>query len=233
MFSYVYMKVLETVPRRYDLGINLLSLGMVGKVKGDMASMVEEGDRVLDMGCGTGTLAVLMADRGAKVTGIISTAMLEVAIEKAAARGLNDRIEFREMGVAEMDSLEDGSFDKVTATLVFSELSRDEQEYALREAHRLLKDGGLLIIADEVVPEIDSCCLSCLLLSALKKTFYHLTRIPLLILTFVLTQTSTRPVKGLKEKMREAGFRIISTKRAFSLETVIAEKEGLIRPSEP
>lgn len=225
MFSYVFMKVLESTPRRYDLGINLLSLGKVKKVKKDIADLVEEGERVLDIGCGTGALAIMMAERGAKVVGFdVSRGMLEVARETVASKGLKDRLDLKELGVTEMDNFEDESFDKAAATLVFSELSRDEQEFALREARRVLKEGGQLIIADEVAPEIDTCCFHCLLISALKKATYHLFRLPLLVVTYSLTQTTTRPVEGLKERVMEAGFKIISVTRHYFLEVMIAEK---------
>src|SRR5436305_15136046 len=48
------------------------------------------GDRVVDVGCGTGNAALLAAERGARVTGVDpATRLLEVARERAAARGLD------------------------------------------------------------------------------------------------------------------------------------------------
>lgn len=229
MFSYIYMKILESAPKRYDLGISLLSLGRINKVKRKIAEdFIKDEDKVLDVGCGTGTLAVMMAERGATVEGFdISKDMLKVAKEKIRSRNLGNNIKLKELGVAEMNNFPDESFDKVVSTLVFSELSNDEQRFALKESWRVLKRGGLLIIGDEVTPEIDTCCLNCLVISTIKKTIYHLIRIPLLVLTFILTQTTTKPVKSLEDKVTETGFEIIQIEKSFfdSFKTVIAKKE--------
>jgi hypothetical protein len=61
----------------------------------------------------------------------------------------------------------------------------------------LLKPGGVLAVADETRPK-----------SPGKRLLYKLARLPLALFTFVFTQTSTRPVVGLEEKVRKAGFRI-------------------------
>jgi len=58
MSTYVLMRVLESAPRRYDLGIRLLTLGRVDRAYDRLASQIESGQRVLDLGCGTGALAV-------------------------------------------------------------------------------------------------------------------------------------------------------------------------------
>ncbi|MFQ6104532.1 MAG: corrinoid protein-associated methyltransferase CpaM [Candidatus Glassbacteria bacterium] len=193
------MKILESQPRRYDRGIALLSLGRFEKVKERLvAENVRPGDRVLDIGCGTGTAAVLAARAGARVTGFdVSAPMLAVAREKIESFGLGNSIELIEMGISGMDGFADRSFDVVMSTLVFSELSPDERSYALNHASRILTPGGRLVVADEVRPETFG-----------RRLAYDLVRIPLLALTFALTQTTTRPVEGLPGLIRQAGFRI-------------------------
>lgn len=80
MSTYVLMKVLESAPSRYDAGIRLLTLGKVDEVYARLASHIKDGQRVLDIGCGTGALTLRAAQQGAKVKGIdINAQMLEIA----------------------------------------------------------------------------------------------------------------------------------------------------------
>jgi demethylmenaquinone methyltransferase/2-methoxy-6-polyprenyl-1,4-benzoquinol methylase len=218
MSSYVYMKILESRPKRYDRGISLLSLGAADRWREKLVEdNVRPDSRVLEIGCGTGTMAILAALRGAEVLAFdVSAGMLEVARRKIDASGVAGRIELEEAGVSGMDKLGDDSFDLVMSTLVFSELSRDERAYALRHAHRVLQSGGRLAIADEVRPR-----------DAVKRLAHGLLRIPLLIATFALTQTTTRPVAGLSDLVADCGFRIEWEQRSFleSFLYLVARKE--------
>ena len=205
MSSYVYMKILESRPSRYDRAIAWLSLGQADRIKRRIVDeLVEPEMQVLDVGCGTGTLAVLAARKGAQVTGFdVSAGMLDVARQKVEAEGLAEKIELAEMGVAGMEKLPPAGFDLVASTLVFSELSGDERRYALRHAHRVLKPGARLVLADEVRPR-----------SAWKRILHGAVRLPLAILTFALTQTTTKAVEGLEDLVPEAGFRVETAERS-------------------
>jgi ubiquinone/menaquinone biosynthesis C-methylase UbiE len=219
MSSFVLMRLLESAPRRYDLGIRLLSLGRIGRAHEEMAEWAaSEGVRLLDIGCGTGLLALACARRQARVTGIDSSpAMLEVARQKVREAGLADDVTLLEMSAMDLDEkFEAGSFDAVVSSLMFSELSEDEQRFVLRQCHRLLVEGGRLIIGDEVVP------------SWPRRALHLLLRLPLVIVTYVLTQTTTRAVAGLRPKIAGAGFAIQWTHRSVlgDFETVAAVKEG-------
>jgi ubiquinone/menaquinone biosynthesis C-methylase UbiE len=198
--SYVFMKVLESAPRRYDLGIRLLSLGRISRVHQEMAERgMSEGNRALDIGCGTGSLAIACARRGGQVTGIdISPQMLDIARRKVEQAELADSITLLQMSAIELDErFEPDSFDTIMSSLTFSELSDDEQRFALRQCHRLLRNDGRLIIADETVPA-----------SWPKRLLHLLVRLPLVVLTYVLTQTTTRAVAHLESKIADAGFEI-------------------------
>lgn len=218
MSTFVLMRLLESAPRRYDLGIRLLSLGRINSVHARMAGLVGADGRVLDIGCGTGALAGMCAERGARVTGIdISPQMLDVARTRIETDALDDRVELRQMSAIDLDeAFPDGSFDVVVSSLAFSELSEDERQFVLRQCHRLLRDGGLLAIADEVVPRQPAL-----------RALVWLLRFPLVVITYVLTQTTTRAVAGLEESIAGAGFALSSTSRSLlgSLELVIAHKE--------
>lgn len=205
MSSYVYMKILESQPRRYDRGIALLSFGQSEKTKKRLViDNVRSGDRVLDIGCGTGTATIMAANKGTNVTGFdISAPMLAVARDKVTAASLSDRIELIEMGVSGMDRFANASYDVVMSTLAFSEFSIDEQIYALDHTYRILRPGGLLVIADEVKPTTFG-----------KRLLHNAVRLPLLALTFALTQTTTHSVDGLTERIRTTGFRVETEERS-------------------
>jgi demethylmenaquinone methyltransferase/2-methoxy-6-polyprenyl-1,4-benzoquinol methylase len=198
--SYVYMKVLESAPERYDRGMRLLTLGRLERVRQDIVAKMASGDRVLDVGCGTGVLAAMLARKGVQVTGIdISPAMLAQAAQRVREMGLEERVELKEMGAVDLDTaFPDDSFEAVVSTLVFSELSDDEIAYTLDECRRILRSGGQLLIADEVLPD-----------SAWGRLGTFLLRLPFAVAAFVLTQNTTHRVAGLGSRIQEAGFRIV------------------------
>jgi ubiquinone/menaquinone biosynthesis C-methylase UbiE len=202
MSTYVLMRILESAPRRYDLGIRLLTLGTVGKAYDRLAGHIEAGQRVLDIGCGTGALALRAARRGAQVRGIDSNAeMLEIAAQRARDTGLADKLELVEMGVAELDREQARSYDVITSGLCFSELSDGELAYALEQAMRILKPGGLLLVADEVRQR-----------NLAARILVCLVRTPLAALTWLISQQVTHPIAGLPETLTQAGFRVVSAR---------------------
>ena len=59
MSSFVWMKLLESAPERYDRGIRMLTRGRIGEVYERIAQLVAApGKRVLDIGCDTGGVAL-------------------------------------------------------------------------------------------------------------------------------------------------------------------------------
>lgn len=208
--SYAYMKVLESAPGRYERGMRLLTLGRLGRMRDEIVGRLDPGERVLDLGCGPGALAVQLAQAGCQVTGIdISPAMLAQAEQRACREGVARRVTLRELGVGELDTaFGDASFDAVVSVLLFSELSDDEIGFALTQSWRILKPGGTLLIADEVRPD-----------SALGRAATFLLRLPFVAVAFVLAQTTTHQVAGLGDRIGEAGFRMLDT-RSYLLETL-------------
>ncbi len=195
--SYVFMKVLESAPSRYDRGINFITLGKISKAHDRMAALIKDGWKIIDIGCGTGAMAIKAARRGAHVTGIdINPQMLETAGNNLQSAGLSGNVVLREQGVAELSSESAEQFDAAICSLVFSELSDDERVYALKQIHRLLKPGGMLMIIDETRPP------------GLKAVLYWLIRIPLEVITYILTQTVTRAVTCMPKMVVDAGFSI-------------------------
>jgi len=205
MGTYVLMRILESAPRRYELGIRLLTLGSIDRAYDRLASHVGEGQHVLDLGCGTGALTLRAARRGASVKGIdISARMLEIAAERVRDAGLGERIELAEAGIAELDGEEPDSYDVVTCGLCFSELSDDEIAFTLQEARRLLRPGGRLLIADEVEPT-----------GAARRRLLALARAPFAAAAYLISGRTTHGVARLPERVAEAGFSVDSVRRSL------------------
>ena len=148
------MKILESAPNRYDQGIRILTLGNLDKVYDRLTSHLKKGQKVLDLGCGTGALTLRAAQKGAKVKGIdINPQMLEIAQKQAIKKNLFQNIILSEMGVAELGNEKSKSYDVVMSGLCFSELTESELIFTLKEINRVLKPSGLLLVADEVRPK--------------------------------------------------------------------------------
>ncbi len=218
MSTFVLMRVLESAPQRYDAGMRLITLGRLDAAYDRLAGRVRVGERVLDLGCGTGALTLRAACRGARVLGVdVDAGMLAIAARRVAAAGLEDRVELREAGVAELGREADGSYHAVLAGLFLSELGPDERRHALREAARLLRPGGLLLLADEVRAAGRA---RRLLLGAL--------RAPLVLLAWLATQQSTHPLQDPEAMVRAAGLAPESVRRSAlgSLVELVAAKAG-------
>ncbi len=193
----VFMRWLETRPGDYDRGIRLLTLGRLRPLKERIAQQhIREGMRVLEIGCGTGALTALMAARGAAVTAIdASPAMLAKARQKVAASG--SPVTFVQMDATSVgDRFPAGSFDLIVATLFLGELGLEAQQVVLDACAPLLAPGGRLLIADEVVPS-----------GTAARLLYTLVRWPLVLLTWLLTRTTSAPLRDLEGLLSRAGFK--------------------------
>jgi ubiquinone/menaquinone biosynthesis C-methylase UbiE len=106
------------------------------------------GERVLDVGCGTGTLALaaVRAEPGIEITGLdADPAILERARHKATAAGVD--IEFDE-AMADAMPYPDASFDAVLSTLFFHHLPDEVKAGTAKQIRRVLRPGGRLVVAD-------------------------------------------------------------------------------------
>lgn len=109
---------------------------------------IAAGQKILDLGCGTGTLALMVKRRHptAEVFGIDGDPMiLELARKKTNSAGVDVHFD---LGLATSLPYSDASFDRVLSSLLFHHLLRDDKLTALREVHRVLKPGAELHIAD-------------------------------------------------------------------------------------
>ena len=115
-------------------------------------SNVEDGHHVLDLGCGTGTLAIMLKQGvpSAEVTAIDGDSkVLNAAKEKARRLGI--QIRFDE-GMSFSLPYAEASFDRVLSSLFFHHLTTENKVKTLREVKRILKPDGEMHIADWGLP---------------------------------------------------------------------------------
>lgn len=131
----------------YDRGVALLTREAVWRRELLQVLGPANGETILDVGCGTGSLALLIkrAAPGAHVVGLDPDPQaLSIARRKANAAGL--RIEWRQ-GFAR-EAADGGAFDKVVSSLVFHQVQVDEKKAGMAAMFAAANAGGTICIAD-------------------------------------------------------------------------------------
>lgn len=146
-------QMFDTISGKYD-GLNrVISFGIDVKWRKKVLKLVSDTkpETVLDIATGTGDLAILMTQTGAKkITGLdISAGMLEVGRKKIAERKLDSKIDMV-LGDSENIPFEDNSFDAIT--VAFGVRNFENFEKGLSEILRVLKPGGIFVILETSVP---------------------------------------------------------------------------------
>ena len=133
--------VFSSVAKKYDVMNDAMSGGMHRLWKDKFVRRVkpQPSEQILDMAGGTGDIAFRLNESGASVTvSDINQDMLDVGIERAIARGIDDLVWSRQN--AEELSFPDRFFDAYTIAFGIRNVTRID--LALAEAHRVLKFGG-------------------------------------------------------------------------------------------
>ena len=111
-------------------------------------AQLQAGMHVMDLGCGTGTLAIMakQAQPNAEVVGLdADPEMLKVALAKKDQEKLDVKFE---VGFTNALPYPDASFDRVLSSIMIHHLKTPDKEKTAREIYRVLKPGGQLHVID-------------------------------------------------------------------------------------
>ena len=132
-----------------------LHMATARKILPDLDGMherLENGARVLEIGCGTGRFLMQLAKAWpeAHCTGAdIDPTGIEIARKNIAKAGMESRVEVIESDVAD---LPENSFDAVVMIEVLHEIAPQIRQHVISGCARVLKPGGWLLIVDETYP---------------------------------------------------------------------------------
>ena len=133
--------------RLYDLGTTLLSFGRLAALHRKMVELagIRSGERILDVGCGPGRLAIAAGPAGEACGIDPAPEMVELARRNAARTGVS--VQF-EVGVIEALPYPSDHFDVVLSSLMLHHLPDELKRRGLAEVHRVLKPAGRLLAVD-------------------------------------------------------------------------------------
>jgi ubiquinone/menaquinone biosynthesis C-methylase UbiE len=137
----------------YELLSKVVFAGRRRRTFGDLVRLagVTSGDRVLDIGCGPGYLTALAARAALPGGSAVGVDASEPMVEQARRGRESANCTFL-LGKAESLDLADASFDVVVSSLAVHHIPEQARATAFAEAHRVLRPGGRVVIADFLPP---------------------------------------------------------------------------------
>ncbi|MEQ9240383.1 class I SAM-dependent methyltransferase [Roseovarius indicus] len=174
--------------------------GAYAETLGRVRSYLHPSDRVLELGCGTGTTALKLADAVAHVTASdISGEMVRIGQEKAARQGVTN-VDFLAAEPGDAALAKGGPHDVVMAFNLLHLI--EDMPKALREMAKLVRPGGLFISKTFCRPGPGEANFE-----------YRMTRLalPLMQLVGKAPHVAFMPIQTLESEIEAAGLKIIET----------------------
>jgi cyclopropane-fatty-acyl-phospholipid synthase len=129
-------------------GVETLAQAQEAKLAHIAAKLaLRSGDTVLDIGCGWGGMAIYLAKNfNAQVLGItLSEQQLALAVERAEAAGVSDRVTFELVDYRDLPKRGD-RFDRIVSVGMFEHVGRPQFETYFRSCANMLNDDGVMLM---------------------------------------------------------------------------------------
>jgi ubiquinone/menaquinone biosynthesis C-methylase UbiE len=142
-------------PWRYDLGLWLGSWGREGRFRAEELRLgrLAPGERMLDVGCGTGSLAIAATKVVGPTGRVVGVDPSVEMIGRARSKARRSRVRPEFVATAgEALPFPDDSFDLVTISLVLHQLPADALHATMAQVRRVLAPGGRLLAIDLGMP---------------------------------------------------------------------------------
>jgi len=198
----------DNISRYYDPLFNIISLGKIPTTKKWILRKINPGDKILEIGCGSGWLTCQCAIRGAQVFAVdISVKMLDLAKKRAKKESVYENIQFIKMDFLNEfnPSIFNTSFDKIIFCFFLDIFPDDSMVYQLiKNAQYLLKTKGQLIVADEL--EIEN---------PITKKIITIIRFPVFKFLEITTNIAYPKMHNYIKLLRKTGFEEIDIKKSF------------------
>ncbi len=142
-------RAFDSVAREYDgaSGNNALIQRMRSRLMFAIQQNIPRGQRLLDLGCGTGLDAEYLARAGYKLTALDwSAQMVQRAQTRMVSAGLQDRVETKHLGFHQLDKFADDSFDGAYSDLGALNCIENMDDFAAA-LFKIIKSDGKVIVS--------------------------------------------------------------------------------------
>ncbi|MCG1022304.1 class I SAM-dependent DNA methyltransferase [Sutcliffiella horikoshii] len=229
-FAYIYDQLMQDVP--YEKWVSF-----VQAMKDRHLHTGSKGFSVVDVGCGTGELAIRFAKEGWDVAGVdLSESMLAIAYEKATEAGVS--IPFYEQNMAELDGFQDVDCITIFCDSLNYLESEEDVKRTFSAAYKQLKEEGLLLFDVHSLFKMTQVFMNNTFTSAEEDVAYiwnsfpgeHPNSVEHELSFFVQEETNqytrfdelhfqrTFPVETYRKWLEEVGFTILSVTGDYSTE---------------